>query len=54
MKRFRSKPRMEREPTLPDVTRRIGKPIRYSSAADRAAMEKLRALLRWPDERKAA
>lgn len=38
---------------LPDVTRRLGKPIRYSSEADRVAMEKLRRVL-FPDEERLA
>jgi hypothetical protein len=45
-RRFRSSPiRVQREELLPDVTRRLGRPIKYSSGADRAAMERLFAKL---------
>lgn len=39
---------------LPDVTRKCGKPVRYISAADKRAMEKLIASLPRPAERLAA
>lgn len=35
----------ETELLLPDVTRRLGKPLRFSSDADRLSMERLRQRL---------
>jgi hypothetical protein len=52
---LRSKPRFfEPEELLPDVTARIGKPVRFTSAADRHAYEKLWARLAWEAQRRAA
>ena len=54
-RRWRSSPvRIHPEELLPDVTRRLGQPIRYYSEADRRKMAKLARLLAGQVERRAA
>jgi hypothetical protein len=52
---MRLRPRtFQPEELLPNVTKRVGKPLRFISQADRAAMEKLIASLKREPVRLAA